>query len=79
MSTNANSRSAIAIGLIGLGVLFLVAQISGFSFLGILWPLFIVLPGAAFLYFAYTGDRHAAGLAVPGAMITGTGAILFYQ
>lgn len=79
MPTNTNSRNATAIGLIGIGVLFLIAQFTGFSFMGLLWPLFIVGFGAIFLYFAYTGDRNATGLAVPGAIISGTGAILFYQ
>lgn len=79
MFTSTNSRSAAAIGMISLGVLFLVAQLTGYTFIGVLWPLFIMLPGAAFLYFAFTGDRSAAGLAVPGAIITGTGGILFYQ
>jgi hypothetical protein len=79
MPTNTNTRNATAIGLICLGVLFLFAQLTGFSFLGLLWPLFIVAPGLIFLYFAFTGDRNTAGLAVPGAIITGTGGILFYQ
>ncbi len=79
MKMESTGRSAAAIGLIGLGVLFLLAQYIGFSFLGTLWPLFVMLPGLAFLYFAYTGDQRHAGLAIPGAMITGTGAILFYQ
>ena len=79
MTSTQSGRTATAIGLIGLGVLFLLAQWTGFSFLGLLWPLFIIIPGAVFLYFAFNGDRHAAGLAVPGAMITGTGGILFYQ
>jgi hypothetical protein len=73
------NRNATAIGLIAIGVLFLIAQFTGFSFMGLLWPLFIVAFGAIFLYFAYTGDKNTAGLAVPGAVITGTGAILFYQ
>lgn len=79
MTGNINNRNAMGIGLIGLGVLFLFAQITGFSFFGLLWPLFVLLPGAAMLYAAYNGDRNTDGLAVPGAIITGTGAILFYQ
>lgn len=79
MTTNTAGRNAAAIGLIGLGVLFLAAQITGFSFLSMLWPFSIIVPGVIFLYFAFSNDHKAAGLAVPGAMITGTGAILFYQ
>lgn len=76
---NESGRNTTALALIGLGVLFLLAQITGFGFFGLLWPLFVLVPGAVFLYFAVTGDASKAGLAVPGAMITGTGAILFYQ
>ena len=76
---NESGRNTTALALIGLGVLFLLAQITGFGFFGLLWPLFVLVPGALFLYFAVTGDASKAGLAVPGAMITGTGAILFYQ
>jgi hypothetical protein len=72
-------RSITAFSLIGLGVLFLLSQIFGFSLLSILWPLFIIVPGAAFLYFALTGDKKMSGLAVPGTVITGTGLILLFQ
>lgn len=72
-------RNTTALALIGLGILFLVVQITGFSFLGMLWPGFVLVPGLVFLYFALSGDASKAGLAVPGAMITGTGAILLYQ
>jgi hypothetical protein len=72
-------RNVAAIILIGLGVLFLAGQIFGGSLLGGLWPLIVMLPGFAFLYFAFTGDRNTAGFAVPGAMVTGTGLILLYQ
>ena len=75
-----DSRPVLAIGLIALGVLLLLGQLTGFGgMLGSLWPLFVMVPGLAFLYFAYTGDKKAAGLAVPGMVITGTGLILFYQ
>lgn len=72
-------RSSAGLVLVGIGALFLMAQIFGFSPFGLLWPFFIVLPGAAFLYAAYTGSKNKAGLAVPGAIISGTGAILLYQ
>ena len=79
MNNSEGSRKLAAVFLIGLGGLFLAAQIFNFSIFGILWPFFIILPGAAFLYAAMTGDRSRAGMAIPGAMITGTGAILLYQ
>ena len=72
-------RRTGAIVLIGLGILFLLGQTLRFDIFGFGWPLMVMLPGLAFLYFAFTGDKNTAGLAVPGAIVTGTGAILFYQ
>jgi len=72
-------RSIAAISLIGLGALFLLGQIFNFSIFSILWPFFVIVPGAAFLYFAYTGGKNTVGLAVPGSVVTGTGLILLYQ
>jgi hypothetical protein len=78
--TNRDSgRNATAMILIGLGILFLIAQTFRLDFFGALWPAIVMLPGLAFLYFAVRGDKGAVGLAVPGAVITGTGVILFYQ
>jgi hypothetical protein len=72
-------RSITAFSLIGLGGLFLLSQIFGFSLFSILWPLFVIVPGAAFLYFAVNGDKKMSGLAVPGTVVTGTGLILLFQ
>jgi len=74
-----NGRRIGAVVLIGLGVLFLLGQTLRFDIFGFGWPFFVILPGLAFLYFAIKGDANAAPLAVPGAIVTGTGAILFYQ
>ena len=79
MSHSTHSRQTTAFALIGLGVLFLLVQTFGFSFMGLLWPLFVAVPGLIFLYAAISGGGDRAGLAIPGAMVTGTGAILFYQ
>jgi len=46
---------------------------------GGLWPLFILLPGLAFIYAAHSGGRGASGLIFPGAIIAGTGGLLLYQ
>lgn len=72
-------RTIGAVILIALGLLFLFGQVFNFSLFGALWPLLILAPGAAFLYFAITGGKDKAGLAVPGAIVGGTGAILMYQ
>ena len=71
-----------AFALIGLGVLFLVGQvfnINVWEIIGFSWPVFVMIPGVIFLGLALVGDSKAAGFAVPGAVITGTGAILWFQ
>lgn len=68
--------------LIGLGVLFLAGQLFNFNvwdIIGFSWPVFVMIPGVVFLALAVTGDRKMAGFAVPGMVITGTGAILWFQ
>lgn len=76
-----SGRKAAAIALIVVGGFFLLAQLGFFSFslMGLLWPLFVIVPGLAFLYPALQGGSDTAPLAIPGAIITGSGAILFYQ
>jgi hypothetical protein len=43
------------------------------------WPLWILVPGALLLVIALVGGRAAAGLAIPGSILTTIGLILFYQ
>jgi hypothetical protein len=74
------NRNRAALGLIAVGVFFLLNQcFNFFNPAGALWPLFVIGPGAVFLYFAFTGSAENAGLVFPGAIITGTGLILLYQ
>jgi hypothetical protein len=69
-----------AIVLIVLGVLFLAVQVFNIDLGNVFdWPLFIIIPGVILLLIAVLGDRGAAGFAIPGAIITGTGAILWFQ
>lgn len=78
--TQRNTVGAFA--LIGLGVLFLVGQVLGINFwemIGSAWPLAIAVPGVIFLGIAATGDRKAAGFAIPGMVLTGTSAIFLVQ
>ncbi|MBK9750959.1 MAG: hypothetical protein IPO91_29920 [Chloroflexi bacterium] len=80
MTTRSNNLGAYI--LIGLGVLFLAGQIFDFDIgriFDISWPLFVVIPGVIFLIIAFTGDRRAAGFIIPGAIVTGTGLILWFQ
>jgi len=80
MAREHDGRPVLAMGLIGLGVLVFLGQLTGFGgMFHTFWPLFVAVPGLVFLYFAYSGDKNVAGLAVPGTVITGTGLILFYQ
>ncbi len=74
-----NGRLVGAFVLIGLGVLFLLQQFVDFSFIGTLWPFFIILPGLAFLGVAWQGGEKSAPLAYPGMIVTGTGLILLVQ
>lgn len=65
-----NKRNPLAWVLVALGVLMLT---------GALWPLFIIAPGAVFIYAAYDRERCCSGLIFPGLIIAGTGTILLYQ
>lgn len=82
MMAQAQRSTFGAVALIGLGLLFLAGQVFGVNFwdiLGFSWPVFVMIPGLIFLALAVTGDKKAAGFAVPGMVISGTGAILWYQ
>jgi len=81
-SSGSNSRNTVpALILIGLGILFLIAQVSGGIgwLFGTAWPLLILLPGLLFFGVAFFGDRHMAGFFFPGTIVTGIGAILLFQ
>ena len=71
--------ATLGLMLIGLGLLFLLAQVLGFSLVGYVWPLFIVVPGLLCFAGLIAGGRRAAGLAVPGALLTTLGGILLLQ
>lgn len=61
--------------LVALGLLFLLGQITG----GLDWPLFVLAPGVILLAVAMLGPRAAAGLVVPGSIVTMVGLILLVQ
>jgi hypothetical protein len=65
--------------LVGLGVLFLVQQGLGIDIGQYAWPLFVLLPGFALLIAFAVGPRSAAGLAIPGCVVTTVGLILAIQ
>lgn len=77
MENTANQRNT-GIFLIILGVAFVVMRLFfGFSFMSLLWPLWVLVPGALMLFTAFNSDKAQPGWAVPGAVVGGTGAILF--
>lgn len=65
----------IGIALIVLGALFLIGRSVDFGRFG--WPFFVLVPGLIMLASAFMGRRDAAGLAVPGAIVTTIGLIMF--
>ena len=68
------------IALISLGALALLAQVfERFDFWGTFWPFIIIGLGALFFIGMVTGGKSAAGLAIPGSIITGIGLMLFVQ
>jgi hypothetical protein len=82
MEENRTRGLAIAIlglGLIGLGILFLLGQVFHLDILGFLWPFFIIVPGLLFFVGMFALGKNGAALAVPGSVVTMVGMILFYQ
>lgn len=67
------------ITLIVIGALFLIRPLLGIDLMHFAWPLFVLVPGVFLLSAALTGGPRASGLAVPGAIVTMTGAILLVQ
>ena len=70
MSTG-GARIVAALGLIALGTIPLFG-------LSAIWPLSILAPGLVFLAMSYSGGRRTAPFAIPGMLVAGTGALLFF-
>jgi hypothetical protein len=68
-----------AIVLIGLGIVFLLAQFFRIRVMDIFWPAFVILPGLAFFVGMLAGGRKASDLAIPGTIITSVGLLLFFM
>lgn len=73
-----------ALALISIGVLAITSQVFSFNIFSLLWPLSVLVPGLMMLRAARCemfdskgGDQ--AWLSIPAMMVTGTGALLFYQ
>ena len=65
--------------LIGLGTLFLLGQFINFSAWQYLWPLAIVGMGAVFFIGMVAGGKPAAGLAIPGSILSTIGLLMVFQ
>lgn len=79
------SSAVIGLVLVGLGLLFLAAELFdfrllfGFDFWHYAWPFFVIIPGLAFFIGMLLIGPSAGGLAIPGSIVTMTGLILLYQ
>jgi len=80
MSSQRNTGSLIGGSiLIVFGVLALLGKIFNVNFWSTFWPFFIVGFGLLFFLGMFAGGRSVSGLAIPGAIITTIGLMLFYQ
>ena len=80
--TQNNSRTGSLITgaiLIGLGALFLLAQFVDFAGWRYLWPIAVIAVGGLFFAGMAAGGRSAAGLAIPGSILTTIGLMLLIQ
>jgi hypothetical protein len=65
--------------LIAFGVLALLGKIFNVNFWSTFWPFFIIGFGLLFFVGMFAGGRSVSGLAIPGAIFTAIGLMLFYQ
>jgi hypothetical protein len=81
MISKRNSGALVAGAiLIAIGLLSLFGQLfSGFSFWSYLWPLMIIGIGGMFFIGMFAGGKSAAGLAIPGSILTCIGLMMFFQ
>jgi len=78
---NRNTGSLVGgVLLIVFGLLALASQLfSGFYFWGNLWPFVVIGVGLVFFAGMFVGGKSASGLAIPGAIVTTVGSMLFVQ
>jgi len=75
-----NLSLAIGIVMIVLGILFLLGQVFHISLGRLLWPLWIMVPGAVVLLVGLSSDGEAGeAMSIIGSIVTLVGAVLFYQ
>ena len=75
------SENTVAFVVIGVGIALLVANLLGVHLMELLWPGFILVPGLLLMWPAYSStadnQNQLSFLAIPGAIITAVGLILF--
>lgn len=69
----------LGVVLVVTGGLFLADQLLGIQIMAYFWPLLVVFFGLTFFVGMLVAGRKAAGLAIPGAVITTLGTLLFIQ
>jgi hypothetical protein len=74
-NANFNRNAGVALVALGLGLVFL--RITGVTMMSLLWPLWVLGPGAFALWMGFKEDQAQLGWVMPGAIVGGTGAILF--
>jgi hypothetical protein len=74
-----NSSAFVGLGLVALGLMFLLGQFLRINFWGLMWPFFIIVPGLLFFAGMLAGGKSAGPLAIPGSIITMVGGLLLYQ
>ncbi|MFM9329747.1 hypothetical protein [Paenibacillus mesotrionivorans] len=73
----ARNNYSVGLVLIGIAVILLLGKLGVFSFLGgLLWPVFILLPGVVF-HFLYFSRVLPAGVLVPGGILV-TYSLMFF-
>jgi hypothetical protein len=81
--SNANQKgrggALIGIMFVGLGALFLFAQLFNVNVWRFVWPFFIIVPGLLFFVGMMMGGKTAGPLAIPGSIVTMVGLLLLYQ
>lgn len=74
-----NWQLFLGVVLVATGGLFLADQLLGIQIMAYFWPLLIVLFGLTFFVGMLVAGRKGSGLAIPGAVITILGVLLFFQ
>jgi hypothetical protein len=74
------SSAVLGILLVTLGVVALIGRLAGVSLDATAWPVWVIVPGLVMLVASFLiPPRGGLGLAIPGAIITMVGLVLWFQ